>query len=646
MCGIVGYLSSHNHGNPKEIISVMSSRITHRGPDDFGFWLDQQVELALGHQRLSIIDLTRAGHQPMISQSGRFVLIFNGEIYNHLSLRKNLNHFDWCGYSDTETLLACIDTWGLHKAISLSQGMFAFALWDKINKKLFLVRDRLGEKPLYYGWQNGVLLFGSELKSLQVHPDFNAEINRASIALLLRYGYIPTPHSIYKDIFKLPPGCCLEIDYHSPIDSPLNPVPYWSMKTAAEEGSADTLDCSDAEAVSLLEEKLTQSVHSQMHADVPLGAFLSGGIDSTTIVSLMQAQSSRPVRTFSIGFDESAYNEAEHAKQVANFLGTSHTELYLTSRKALDVIPKLPDLYDEPFSDSSQIPTFLVSEMTSHHVTVALSGDGGDELFGGYNRYLLPRSILMRIYQYPKPFRSMLRKLLVSIAPSSWDLFLSAISIVLPKSLNLAQSGDKLHKFARLLSSSSKEEIYSGLVSQWSHPDQVVIGAAEPPTLPTLESSWPNLKDFESKMMAIDAMTYLPDDILVKVDRAAMAVSLETRVPFLDHRLVEFAYQIPLHMKIRNSTAKWLLREVLHKYVPRKIMDRPKMGFAVPLEDWLRGPLRDWGESLLSKSRLNEEGFLRPDPIREKWTQHISGKRNWHHQLWSVLMFQAWLEKN
>ena len=646
MCGIVGYFSKHNHGSPEKIITNMSSRIAHRGPDDFGFWLDNEVELALGHQRLSIIDLSDAGHQPMISQSGKYVLIFNGEIYNHLSLRKKFNQFDWHGHSDTETLLACIDTWGLHKSISLCQGMFAFALWDKINKKLFLVRDRLGEKPLYYGWQNGVFLFGSELKSLQVHPRFVSEISRDSLTLLLRYGYIPTPHSIYRDIFKLTPGCWLEIDFEQKEGARLDPVPYWSMKAISEEGNFNSLECSDSEAISLLDEKLRSSVHSQMHADVSLGAFLSGGIDSSAIVSLMQAQSSRPVQTFSIGFEESAYNEAEDAKQVANFLGTSHTELYLSSRKALDVIPKLPDLYDEPFSDSSQIPTFLVSEMASQHVTVALSGDGGDELFGGYNRYLLPRSILMKIYRYPKPARSLLRKLLVSISPSSWDFVLSAISIGLPKSLKLAQSGDKLHKFARLISSLSKEGIYSGLVSQWSHPEEIVIGAVEPPTMAMLETSWPKLQDFESRMMSVDAMTYLPDDILVKVDRAAMAVSLETRIPFLDHRVVEFACKLPLHLKIRNSTGKWLLREVLNKYVPRKLIERPKMGFAVPLEDWLRGPLRDWGESLLDETRLHQEGFFRPEPIRKKWEQHMTGKRNWHHQLWSILMFQAWLEKN
>ncbi|MES2662032.1 MAG: asparagine synthase (glutamine-hydrolyzing) [Pseudomonadota bacterium] len=644
MCGITGFLGKNLTAESLNVIQKMNATVQHRGPNDSGFWHNEQNSIFLGHQRLSIVDLSPAGHQPMVSSSERFVIVFNGEIYNHTMLRKELTCV-WRGTSDTETLLAGIDAWGIENTLRKCIGMFAFAVWDKHENKLTLARDRLGEKPLYYGWQNNIFIFGSELKALRAHSAFVGNINRDAIALQLRYNYIPTPHSIYKGIFKLIPGTTLTIPIDCPKDFLPKPIVYWSLKEIAEQGQNNLFNGSDAEAIALLDSQLRDSIAQQMIADVPLGAFLSGGIDSSTVVALMQVQSKQPIRTFSIGFHEANYNEAQHAAAVARHLGTQHTELYVTPQQAMDVIPRLASLYDEPFADSSQIPTFLVSQMTRQHVTVSLSGDAGDELFAGYNRYLLTSAIWRKVGKLPSTARHILSRFLLSISPNKWAQVLNSMDFLLPKRARFSQPGDKLHKFAEILNVDSPEAIYHKLVSQWKNPEEIVLGAKEPVTIHT-SNEFSHLKNLEQRMMALDTLSYLPDDILTKVDRAAMGVSLETRVPFLDHRVVELAWRLPMHLKIRNGQSKWILRQVLYKYVPKTLIERPKMGFGVPIDTWLRGPLREWAEHLLNESRLKQEGYLNAAPIRKKWDEHLSGQRNWQYQLWNVLMFQAWLEEN
>ena len=622
----------------------MISAIRHRGPDDEGFWHESEFNVCFGHRRLSIVDLSSHGHQPMVSYSDRYVIVFNGEIYNHLLLRENLKSsgvdIAWRGHSDTETLLACIDTWGLEKTIKKCSGMFAIALFDKKDNSIYLVRDRMGEKPLYYGVQNGVFLFGSELKALKKHPAFQGEIDRNSLALQLKYNYIPTPYSIYKDIKKLIPGTILKVDAsnkHANIEAIGSPIAFWSLKEVAINAQSNIYTGNAIEAVNDLDKLLSQSVKGQMEADVPLGAFLSGGIDSSLIVSLMQSQSLSPVETFSIGFEEEGYNEAVYAKQIAQHLDTKHTELYVSAQDAMNVIPKLSSLYDEPFSDSSQIPIYLVSAMTKESVTVSLSGDAGDELFGGYNRYIWTRKIWNKVKYMPPSVRSFIAWGMTSVSPMVWNKILRQIvSMPLP--------GDKIHKLANILPAKSAEDFYFHLISHWHDVNNVVIGA-KCSVAPVVSSSTRlDLGGIEQNMMYLDSISYLPDDILTKVDRAAMGVSLETRIPFLDHHVVEFAYQLPLSMKIQNGESKWILKQVLDKYIPRELMERPKMGFGVPIDSWLRGPLRDWAESLLDESRLKQEGFFHAEPIRQKWNEHLSGSRNWQHHLWDVLMFQSWLE--
>jgi len=576
----------------------------------------------------------------MVSPSGRFVIIFNGEIYNHLDLRKDLaekSNYSWRGHSDTETLLAGFDVWGIEETVKRSIGMFAFALWDKQEQTLTLGRDRVGEKPLYYGWQCETFLFGSELKALRAHPSFSAEIDRNSLTLFMRHGYVPAPYSIYQNIYKLPPASLLTVSLQN--KNPLIKT-YWSGAEIARNGAKNQFTGTPEQAVDELETLLKSAVKQQMMADVPLGAFLSGGIDSSTVVALMQAQSPRPIKTFSIGFHEEAYNEAQHAASVAKHLGTEHTELYVTPQQAMAVIPRLPKLYDEPFADSSQIPTFLVSQLARSHVTVSLSGDAGDELFCGYNRYKLTASLWSKISVFPLPIRRMIAAAITSISPAVYD----KISGVL-RFRKFANLGDKIHKGANVLCSKNIGELYMKFVSQWHEPEELVIGGREPATILTGNVlNLDGLDDIE-KMMALDLLTYLPDDILAKVDRAAMGVSLESRVPFLDHRVVEFAWKLPLEYKLRDGVTKWALREVLYRHVPKELIERPKMGFGVPIDKWLRGELRDWAEELLSEERLTLEGYLNPAPIRKKWKEHLSGKRNWQHQLWNVLMFQSWLKE-
>jgi asparagine synthase (glutamine-hydrolysing) len=647
MCGLAGIVGGNFALDRfKSTLNRMGDVIAHRGPDDFGTWLDPGASVGLVHRRLSIVDLSPAGHQPMISASGRFVLVFNGEIYNHLDLRSGVQgsklKTEWRGHSDTETLLAGFDVWGIEETLRRSVGMFAIAVWDRQRRALVLARDRLGEKPLYYGYMAGALAFGSELKALLQVQGFTPEINRAALALFMRHNYVPAPYTIYQGVAKLPPATWLEFTVGAVQHrSWPEPQAYWSAREAAAQGIARPLAFgSDAEAADSLEAMLEQAIAGQMVADVPVGAFLSGGVDSSTVVALMQRQSSRPVKTFTIGFNEDAYNEAAFAKRVAQHLGTDHTELYVSSQEALNVIPKLPEIYCEPFADSSQIPTFLVARLARQQVTVSLSGDGGDELFGGYTRYFLGARLWGKLGRVPSGLRCAAASAILSVRPSTWDGIYRAIAPIIPKQQRWPAPGDKLHKSAAVLHSRSISALYQQLVSHW--PLDVVLGMEEQDAAPMANAAC--VPSPIEKMMLLDSITYLPGDVLVKVDRAAMAVSLETRTPLLDHRLYEYAWRLPLSCKVRNGTGKSLLREVLYRHVPRELIERPKMGFGVPIDSWLRGPLRPWAEELLSESRLRNEGYLDPAPIRQKWLEHLSGRRNWQYLLWDVLMFQAWQE--
>ncbi|MDV2496612.1 MAG: asparagine synthase (glutamine-hydrolyzing) [bacterium] len=648
MCGVTGFLDlSRKKGDDELQVSVlrMADSLRHRGPDDRGAWVDAEAGLALGHRRLAVIDLSHKGAQPMHSACGRYVISYNGEIYNFKALREELEGLghSFRGHSDTEVMLAAISQWGLKTAVERFNGMFAFALWDRKERLLYLVRDRLGEKPLYYGWMGKSFLFGSELKALRAYPDFNGEIDRDALALYLRFNYIPAPYSIYKGIYKILPGTILTINSEH-TNSPPTPTPYWSAREIVERGVAEPFMGSTDDAIVHLDTLLQDAVKLRMVADVPLGAFLSGGIDSSTVVALMQAQSEKPVKTFTIGFYEASYNEAEDASAVARHLGTEHTELYVTPKEALTVIPRLPTLYDEPFSDSSQIPTFLVSQLARRHVTVSLAGDGGDELFAGYTSHLWVPGIWQKIGWMPKVSRRAAAKVLTALSPHAWETVFRLLGPALPRTLKQRNPGNKLQKLAEALAVESPEAMYLGLISHWKDPASLVVGASEPPTTLTDRTQWANVPHLTQWMMYLTLVTFLPDDDLVKVDRASMGVGLEVRVPLLDHRVVEFAWQVPLSMKGRLGQGKWLLRQVLYRYVPQTFFERPKMGFEVPIDSWLRGPLRDWAEALLDERRLRDEGILRLGPIRQKWMEHLSGRRNWQHHLWDVLMFQAWLE--
>ena len=646
MCGLTGFWQmERTQADAMAAISTrMADRIAHRGPDDSGVWVDAEHGIALAHRRLSIIDLSPAGHQPMFSASGRYVLLLNGEIYNYLELRQQLEESGsapmWRGHSDTEILLACIEAWGLERTLKASVGMFALAVWDRTQRTLSLARDRLGEKPLYYGWQNGVFLFGSELKALTIHPTFEHRIDRDALALLLRHNYIPAPYSIWQGISKLPPGMRLTL---SEGQREVVPVAYWSFSKVAEAGQRNPVALNSADMTDELERVLREAVAGQMLADVTLGALLSGGVDSSTIVALMQAQSMRPVKTFCIGFHEKAFDESAHAAAVARHLGTDHTELFMNASDVLEAVPRLPSLYDEPFADSSQLPTALLMALARQHVTVALSGDGGDEVFGGYNRYFVAPKVWNVLRLLPHPVRRQIGKLLVGITAPQWD----RLAVLFAGSLKQAQVGGKIHKLGqRLLHVRSVDDLYVALVNEWNQSEAPVRGASRRHTTISYRDTWPKLAEPIHRMMAVDTLSYLPDDILVKVDRAAMAVSLETRAPFLDHRVVEFSWHLPLSMKIAAGQGKIALRQVLYRHVPRALIDRPKMGFGIPLDDWLRGPLREWAEDLLDDSRLRREGYFEPMEIRRVWEAHLSGNQSFSYRLWSVLMFQAWLAEN
>lgn len=623
----------------------MADALVHRGPDDSGVWVDGDAGIALGFRRLAIVDLSPSGHQPMLSECGRYVIVFNGEVYNFGELRLELEPkgHKFRGHSDTEIMLAAIAEWGVEAAAKKFVGMFAFALWDRRERTLQLVRDRLGIKPLYYGYVEKTFLYGSELKALCAYPKFAPGIDRGALALQMRHNYIPQPYSIYQGIQKLPPGCILSIKANGSVPyEKAAPKSYWSAKEIAEQGEAEPFTGTEQDAVKQLDALLRDAVGLRMVADVPLGAFLSGGIDSSTVVALMQAQSTRPVKTFTIGFYEDNYNEARQAKAVAAHLGTDHTELYVTPEEAQAVIPKLPVLFDEPFSDMSQIPTYLISALARQQVTVSLSGDGGDELFGGYNRYFMGRSIWTKVRWMPQPARRAGAWGLGRVKIATWNRFFSAADRFLPPRMRFRLPGDKMHKLAEVLAVKHSQQFYEYLVSHWKRPDDLVVGAHEPPTVLNEPSEWAELPEFSQRMMFLDLISYLPDDILVKVDRASMGVSLEARVPLLDHRVVEFAARVPVSMKIRTGQGKWLLRQVLYQYVPKELIERPKMGFGVPIDAWLRGPLREWAEDLLDEKRLEREGYFHPKPIRRLWTEHLLGHGNWQYYLWDVLMFQSW----
>jgi asparagine synthase (glutamine-hydrolysing) len=648
MCGITGFLG----GAPlqadacADLLTRMARRIAHRGPDDSGIWFDLEARVGLGHRRLSVVDLSAAGAQPMVSASARHVLILNGEIYNHHDLRADLEAQGrapaWRGHSDTESLLAAIDAWGVDAAIERTVGMFAIAVWDRQRRELVLARDRLGEKPLYYGWQGSgegrTFLFGSELKALREHPAFAAGIDRGSVGLLLRHSCIPAPWSIHEGIRKLEPGSILRVSAAG-----AEPVAhrYWDALSVARAGQASPLQATPEEAVDGLERVLRLAIGRQMVADVPLGAFLSGGIDSTTVVALMQSLSSRPVKTFTIGSDDVRYDESAHAAAVARHLGTEHTSLHVSAADALATVPRLATIYCEPFADSSQIPTLLVSRLARQHVTVALSGDGADELFAGYNRYRVTAALWRRLARLPVPLRAAAARALRALPPAAWDRLRGLI----PGARGYTAFGDKVHKGAAALDSRDVNELFLRLVSTERDPLSLLAGGSEHATALSRPPSMLAGIDAVPTMMALDALVYLPDDIMAKVDRASMSVSLETRAPYLDHGVYAYAWSLPLECKLRDGQTKWVLRRLAERHVPRELIERPKSGFSIPIDAWLRGPLRAWAETLLDAAVLRRDGLLRPEPVRQLWIEHLSGRRNHAASLWNLLMFQEWMQQ-
>jgi asparagine synthase (glutamine-hydrolysing) len=647
MCGIVGYLRLGEAIAPvsDNLINEMSDTIIHRGPDGGGVWQDVKRGIALGHRRLAILDTTDAGHQPMMSQSQRFTVVFNGEIYNFIDLKNEINQKSqklgkriiWRGHSDTEVLLNAIECFGLLDTVKKCRGMFALAVWDSLKQSITLVRDRFGEKPLYYSWGNGYFIFGSELKSFLHHPAFNKEIDRASVALQLQYGYIPAPYTIFKNARKLLPGSMLKVDKSASVNESKSEE-YWSFKKMAELRNRDLEKISEEEAISGLNRILIDVVQEQMVADVPVGVFLSGGTDSSMIASLMQSKSVRPIKTFTIGFGEKEFNEAQSAKEIADYLGTDHTEMYISHQDAMEVIPTLPTIYDEPFSDPSQIPTAIVSKLTRKSVTVALSGDGGDEMFCGYNRYTLLNRRVRQIKAIPQPLKKLFAISADFIPCSAFDFVLRGIGV--------ENGASKMNKIKDIMSLMTKESVYKHLVTHWKNPHEVVKNFHPHSTLLSQSHLWNqiNVDSFEHTMMVIDTLTYLVDDILVKVDRAAMAASLETRVPFLDPRIAFFAWGLPLDFKLRDGKGKWILKKVLARYLPERLVDKPKRGFAVPIGEWLRTGLRDWAEMQLSESRLRSEGVFDTVIVSKMWREHLSRKADHQFHLWDVLMFQSWLD--
>jgi asparagine synthase (glutamine-hydrolysing) len=644
MCGIAGFLETRANGMAAEdrnaVLARMTDALRHRGPDDRGFWCDAEAGVWLGHRRLSIVDLSPAGHQPMVSQCGRFVIAYNGEIFSHREMRAELEAAGctFRGHSDTEVMLEAISRWGLDATLPRLIGMFAIALWDRADKTLTLVRDRVGIKPLYWLDTGGLVLFGSELKALREHPGWTPEVDRDAIAAFMRHNYIPAPFSVYRDVRKLEAGCYAVFSR----ERPPRHVRYWDLREVVGAGQRQRRQVDDAQAIDTMEALLRDSVKRRMVADVPLGALLSGGIDSSLVTALMQAQSAQRVRTFSIGFSEAGYDEAPFAKAIAQHLGTEHTELYVEPNHALDIIPRLSQWWDEPFADSSQIPTYLVCELTRRHVTVVLSGDGGDEVFCGYTRYLLGAQLWSRMHRLPPALRRLLARTIRSVSPAAWE----RLAGVLPARLRPPHVGARAHKFADGLDRTDPDAVYLQMLSHWHEPTVVVLGSREARGRLWDADARTVVPNFVERMQYLDTLTYLPDDILTKVDRASMAVALEARVPLLDHRVVEAAWRLPLHMKLRDGKGKWMLRQILSRHVPPSLFERPKMGFGVPIDRWLRGPLRDWAEHLLGETRLRAQGLLDPAPIRARWQAHVEGSANWAYPLWNVLMLQSWIDRN
>jgi len=652
MCGFVGQLGSAFLN--KLSLRQMVSAIIHRGPDDEGIWMDQSAGIGIAHRRLSIVDLSPEGHQPMVSHSGRYVIAFNGEIYNFRLIRGDLQRLGrpFHGHSDTEVLLSAIEQWGLEEALSRSVGMFAFALFDKKERSLTLVRDRMGEKPLYYGWQGSgrerVFLFGSELKALRNHPSWQGGVDRDSVAQLLRYNYIPAPQTIHPDIYKLQSGMMVQF---SRMGADSDPVarqwkevahkPWWSFAERVTNAHCYPFQGSEEDAVEYLDSLMREVIQEHSLADVPVGAFLSGGIDSTSVVALMQSLGNSPVEAFTIGYDNASYDESKDAKRIANHLGANYHQWIVTPQDAMDVIPELPSIYDEPFADASQIPTTLISQFAQQHVSVSLSGDGGDELFGGYNRHYWAPEIRKKMDRIPEPVRKGIAAGVKMISPTVWDQLIGTAGSIFPSRFALHHPGEKVHKIARLMSTEGVRDLYGALVRAWEEPVPV-IGGHSMDSVEQFESLWSKQGEFSEWMMWMDSLIYLPDDILVKVDRASMSTGLECRVPILDHRIVDFSLSLPLKMKVRNRQGKHVLRRVVDRYVPRELMERPKSGFGLPIHEWLRGPLRGWAEELLSEHRLKDEGLFDASMVRAVWDEHLQGKKNNQYLLWGVLMYQQW----
>lgn len=648
MCGIAGLFRPG--GDDESALAGYAARmadtLTHRGPDAGGIWTNAAAGVAFAHRRLSILDLSEAGAQPMRSDCGRFAVIFNGEIYNHLDIRSELEAEsaapNWRGHSDTETLLYAIRRWGVSGALQRFIGMFAFALWDEQQRTLTLCRDRFGEKPLFYGWCGQDLVFASEIKALAAHPDWSPSLDRSALTTFMRYSYVPAPSTIWQGFKKLPSASVVTFAADAAPGSMPKPRSYWSVRERVVAAQGARIS-DEAEAVEELQRLLSIAIKRQCLSDVPLGAFLSGGIDSSTIVALMQVQASQPVRTFTIGFSEGAFDEAGDARKVAAHLGTSHTELYVDPKTAIDLIPALPRMYDEPFADSSQIPTHLVAALARQHVTVALSGDGGDELFGGYNRHVWGGQLDARFGKIPAPLRRVLSALLSAVSPEPAGRVARLAQPLLPSRLHIRRAGDQAAKLARIIGSTSFDDMFQLLCSIDSDPSQTVLQGEESANWSTDEMDKVTVPlDPLDRMTLADSLSYLTDDILQKVDRAAMSVSLETRVPFLDKDVVEFAAKVPPAMKVRAGRGKWLVRQVLYKHVPPALIDRPKTGFSIPLDDWLRGPLKSWASDLLSPHRLRRQGLFNAKRVEQKLGEHMSGRRNHGYWLWNVLMAQAW----
>ncbi|MCK5384422.1 MAG: asparagine synthase (glutamine-hydrolyzing) [Alphaproteobacteria bacterium] len=625
MCGIAGFIDLQQNKDKaalSSLVSDMSNTLIHRGPNGSGIWIDEKAGLALAHRRLAILDLSDAGHQPMLSDSERYIIIFNGEIYNFLSLKKRLerNGLKFRGTSDTEVLLAAIEEWSLEKTLHEINGMFAFAVWDRKEQILHLARDRMGKKPIYYGWCGKAFLFASELKAFRAHPSFSPEIDRDALAVYTRHNYVPAPWSIYKGIYKLPPASFLSFPLKTGIETA--PQKYWDITQIAENGCRNPIDVSFETALEELDVILSNAVKERMISDVPLGSFLSGGIDSSLISAIMQKHASNPIKTYCIGFEEAGYNEAKDAKKIAAYLGTDHTELYVTANEARNVIPDLPSIFDEPFADPSQIPTYHVSRLAQKHVTVALSGDGGDEGFAGYKRYHMAQKLGNALFKIPSPIRSLLAGTLQNIPTTR-----------------------HIQKLSEVMTACDKDDLYRLLMSYWKESGRLLTTGKEPLVAMNDPAQKPDIDNFINRMMHQDMRAYLPDDILVKTDRTSMAVSLETRAPLLDYKVIEYAWNLPLHMKIQHGEGKYILRSLLESYIPKPLFDRPKQGFGIPHGQWLRNPLREWAEALLDEKRLEQEGFFNPAPIRQKWKEHLSRNRDWSYQIWGILMFQAWHER-